>query len=501
VNFLALPAFVIDPTAAVAAIPSPTGSMNNDGSQAISNEFLEMLLASEAAFQGTVPVEPQPPLASEIMIEVLEEAPVVPTTPPLILSSVEAAPPSADEAQDQVATAYATVATMEVAPPLDAEAASTESPTPVPATPVLATPVLATLVARTGWESSEEEPEEIEELSVVSTSSERLDIVGVPASILIPAPIELPHSSKPNVTDTGDVSEIKFGRSTPTSIAVFSESPDVPAKPSNDAPVILEALVTPKSVAAHVASSNVAPSNEPLPKQIDQPAREVALSEPPSAPAPELRSMSFETASQNDPESSDKDEHSRAPTQENVPAIDKATPFANVATTTSSAAKSERPATLEAPRPPLLVVDEKHFQSERIPLKQMDVRIPDSNGDITVRLQERAGSLHVSVRSSDSQIANGVANALPELTRALDTEGFRAEAWTPQINSFGDVRPDDAMGAVVAFSRSEGPGLLQAEQPQTDDGHGEHQSEPDWKEQQDKRRKRQTEEEFKENLW
>ena len=487
-NFLALPAFLMDPAAATATIPSPAGSVESEGSQAANNEFLEMLLASEAAFQGTVPLEPQLPAASAAPTEVLEALPAVATAPALIPASVELESPTTEEAQDQVATAYAMVATMEVPPPPDAEVAS---PEPL-------TRATATLVAKADRESSEEEPEEIEELSAASSSLERLDAVSIPTAIPIPVPtpVDVPHNNRKIVTEHADVSEIKFGRPTPLSNAVFCESSEEPVRPLNDAPVILEALVTPKS-----AGVDVAPSNEPLPTQVvDQSSRQTVASELTLAAELELRPASFETTSQRDPESSNKDEHSETPTQENTPAIDKATPFANVAATSSSITKAERPATTEAPRAPPPLIDEKHLQTERTPLKQMDVRIPDSNGDVTVRLQERAGSLHVSVRSSDSQMASGVANALPELTRALDTEGFRAETWTPQANSFGDVRLDEAVGA-VAFSRSEGPGVLQADQPQTDDGHGERQSEPDWKEQQDKRRKRQTEEEFKENLW
>ena len=471
-NLLALPAFVMDPAAAAVTTHSSVVSIDNDGSQAANNEFLEMLLASEAAFQGTVPLAPQPPATSEATTEVFEDVPVVPAAPTLIPAVIEPVSPTSEEAQDQAATTYAMVATMQVAPDAE-ETGSTGRLT-------------AASIARADLESSEEESEEIEEMSFAPSSTERLDVLTVPTAVPVPAPLEVLNNSEPSVTDAVDVSEIKFGR--PTSNAVFSESSERTIRPSNDAPVILEALVTPKS-----GSAADALSDEPLPKQVDP------ISDPPSSLAPESRPETFELPSQRDSDNSANEEHSDAPAQENVSEIDKAVPFANVAST-SSAAKPQRPATTEVPRQTVPVVDEKHLQNERTPLKQMDVRIPDSNGDVTVRLQERAGALHVSVRSSDSQIANGVANALPELTRSLDAEGFRAETWTPQVNSLGDVRVDDSAGAVT-FSRFESQSVLQTDQPQTDDGQGDRQSEPDWKEQQDKRRKRQSEEEFKENLW
>lgn len=65
------------------------------------------------------------------------------------------------------------------------------------------------------------------------------------------------------------------------------------------------------------------------------------------------------------------------------------------------------------------------------PLKQFDIRIPNESGGVTVRVQERAGSVEVSVRSSDAQIASSVSETLPDLVQQLDQQGFNAETWTP----------------------------------------------------------------------
>ena len=54
-----------------------------------------------------------------------------------------------------------------------------------------------------------------------------------------------------------------------------------------------------------------------------------------------------------------------------------------------------------ARQPYVALNDSQSVKTEHSPLKQMDLRIPDANGDVLVRLQERAGSVHVSVRTSD----------------------------------------------------------------------------------------------------
>jgi hypothetical protein len=144
--------------------------------------------------------------------------------------------------------------------------------------------------------------------------------------------------------------------------------------------------------------------------------------------------------------------------------------------------------------------------ADQTPLKRMDLRIPDANGGgVTVRLQERAGAFHVSVHSNDTKLANGVAENLPELTRNLDRQGYRAETRIPSgaeaapesLLRTGSTR-DHAVEAVR--THSEAAPQLHTEQAQsgseTNDGH----RKPDWQEEMYKRPKRQSNENFKEYL-
>jgi hypothetical protein len=144
------------------------------------------------------------------------------------------------------------------------------------------------------------------------------------------------------------------------------------------------------------------------------------------------------------------------------------------------------------------------------PLKRMDLRIPDANGGgVTVRLQERGGAVHVSVRSNDAQLANGVAEHLPELTRNLDRQGYRAETRIPAgANPIADATPEGLLrtgstrdhAVETARAHSDAVPHMQPEQArsgnETSDGH----RKPDWQEEIYKRPRRPSEDNFKEFL-
>jgi hypothetical protein len=148
--------------------------------------------------------------------------------------------------------------------------------------------------------------------------------------------------------------------------------------------------------------------------------------------------------------------------------------------------------------------------ADQTPLKRMDLRIPDANGGgVTVRLQERGGAVHVSVRSNDAQLANGVAENLPELTRNLDRQGYRAETRIPGgANPVADATPEALLrtgstrehAMETARAHSDAVPHMQPEQTrsgnETSDGH----RKPDWQEELYKRPRRPSEENFKEYL-
>jgi hypothetical protein len=157
---------------------------------------------------------------------------------------------------------------------------------------------------------------------------------------------------------------------------------------------------------------------------------------------------------------------------------------------------------VEAPVRPAAVPEENPLPgAERTPLKQLDLRIPDANGGVTVRVQERAGAVQVTVRSVDTQLASGVAEALPELRRGLDREGFRAETWTPQTARLTEPGVDEHSIATGVLHIPDPGSSIRAEQTRAEDDPAQSQREPEWRDEPERRRKRQQEEDFKEYLW
>ena len=56
---------------------------------------------------------------------------------------------------------------------------------------------------------------------------------------------------------------------------------------------------------------------------------------------------------------------------------------------------------------------------------------PDGTRDIKVRLQERAGDVHISLHGTDPALAGRVREGVGELLGSLSSAGYDAEAWTP----------------------------------------------------------------------
>jgi hypothetical protein len=260
-----------------------------------------------------------------------------------------------------------------------------------------------------------------------------------------------------------------------------------PAQASG-APVVLEARIVRKD-------------SEQFEQDVTDAAR--AASQP-EALTPTSRVPAVESTASIDPESDDEPERAlraEAKSQTASPALDTGAP----AQQSADPIRHSRPAPgthIDTPRQPVVQPDEKlRPAAERTPLKQIDLRIPDANGDVTVRVQERAGAVQVTVRSADAQLAGGVAETLPDLARGLDREGFRAETWTPQTLKLADVRADEhALGAGVIHTAELDSGI-RAEQSKAEDKQNQSQREPDWQDEPERRRKRPQEEDFKEYLW
>ena len=73
------------------------------------------------------------------------------------------------------------------------------------------------------------------------------------------------------------------------------------------------------------------------------------------------------------------------------------------------------------------------------------VRIPDSTGqDTAVRFVERAGEIHVSVRTSDVEMAHSLRGGLNDLVNHLEDGGIRTEVWQPGSASNASTSQNDS---------------------------------------------------------
>src|SRR5205823_2302833 len=72
-------------------------------------------------------------------------------------------------------------------------------------------------------------------------------------------------------------------------------------------------------------------------------------------------------------------------------------------------------------------------EAAKAPGAARDIRLEVSAGDqrVEVRLRERAGDVHVTVRTPDAGLAGALREDLPALSTRLNESGFRAETWRP----------------------------------------------------------------------
>jgi hypothetical protein len=86
------------------------------------------------------------------------------------------------------------------------------------------------------------------------------------------------------------------------------------------------------------------------------------------------------------------------------------------------------------PLPPAARLDEAAGLPSTAPNTNRDItiRIPDSNDQSTaVRFVERAGEIHVSVRTGDAEMAQSLRGGLNDLVNRLEDGGVRTEVWRP----------------------------------------------------------------------
>ena len=104
-------------------------------------------------------------------------------------------------------------------------------------------------------------------------------------------------------------------------------------------------------------------------------------------------------------------------------------------------------------------------------VRNISLRLSSADqGSVQVRLSERAGELHVSVRTPDTGLTRGLRDGLPDLMGRLQVNGYRAETWQPGGNGSngGQDHGHDAPGHGNSQQR-QGGGQQQSSQDQQQD--------------------------------
>jgi hypothetical protein len=128
-------------------------------------------------------------------------------------------------------------------------------------------------------------------------------------------------------------------------------------------------------------------------------------------------------------------------------------------------------ATAESGAPQLLEPQADNASRAGESVRNISLRLTNAEqGSVQVRLSERAGELHVSVRTPDTGLTRGLRDGLPDLMSRLQVNGYRAETWQPGGNgsNAGQDHGHDAPGHGNSQQRN-GGGQQQNSQDQQQD--------------------------------
>ncbi len=105
------------------------------------------------------------------------------------------------------------------------------------------------------------------------------------------------------------------------------------------------------------------------------------------------------------------------------------------------------------------------------PAAATDIKIAlnDNGQRVELRVTERAGDIHVAVRTPDSQLATALRDDLPALSTKLEQSGFHSDMWRPPASlSTGDARTVEtaSSGNAASDSHEHPGGKQQQENPQ-----------------------------------
>jgi hypothetical protein len=115
------------------------------------------------------------------------------------------------------------------------------------------------------------------------------------------------------------------------------------------------------------------------------------------------------------------------------------------------------------------------------PLRNLSIQVGQANQEkVELRVTERAGEVHVAVRTADVDLQNGLRQSLPELVHRLEGQGYRADAWRPAGVVSAATPVTEARQSSPDFQRGDSQsqqGWSQQERGQHDHNHSQR---PQW---------------------
>ncbi len=122
----------------------------------------------------------------------------------------------------------------------------------------------------------------------------------------------------------------------------------------------------------------------------------------------------------------------------------------------TSAATADITPTADPPPPPAAANDIK-------------IAVNDNGQRVELRVTERAGDIHVTVRTPDSQLATAMREDLPALSSKLEQNGLHSEMWRPAASASSENRTTETSGGNTSpDSREQSGGRQQQESEQQD---------------------------------
>jgi hypothetical protein len=92
------------------------------------------------------------------------------------------------------------------------------------------------------------------------------------------------------------------------------------------------------------------------------------------------------------------------------------------------------------------------------------IALNDNGQRVELRVTERAGDIHVTVRTPDSQLATAMREDLPALSSRLEQSGFHSEMWRPAAPLSGESRAVEVSNGGASYDSREQSGNRQGQE-------------------------------------